>query len=106
MAIYNKKLDIIEKNKQKICSFNSEFPYLQYVKESFPITRFEVRFSARILRESEASVDYCFQFGKQLFIDYTRRFYNICMDMFDDSFERQPKSAFPKREDKFVSHII
>lgn len=82
MAIYNKKLDIIEKNKQKICSFDSEFPYLSYIRQEFPITRFEVRFSARVLREAEASIDYCFKYGKQIFVDYVRRFYNLCLEDF------------------------
>lgn len=103
MAIYNKKLDILKKNKHNIETLIGEKPYMQYIKETFPITRFEYRATSRSLREASASVNYCIQYGRQLACSYASRFYMLDLTVFFEDFKR---FDFPVRSDPLISVML
>lgn len=108
LVVYNKKLDILEKCKHKIeipskTETRDKFPYLPYIKESFPITRIEYRKRARALRElSDNSINSLFEYSTQMMIDYFSKYYDL--DLW--YLLRHERKGYPKKEDAFIDEII
>ena len=103
MAIYNKKLDILDKNKFKIVDNDWNMPYDKYIREDTAITRFEVRMNARSLWENWASINYCFEFCQQLAIWYIKKFYLLDLWLLFTNFE---KHQYPVKDEELTLSIL
>lgn len=105
LVLYNKKLDILDKNKHKT-KVNWKYIYKQYIKEDFPITRLEYRKKSRALRElTNNSINFLFNYSKQYALDYFNKFYDLdIIEIYKETsiFNRLER---PKREDILVSWI-
>jgi hypothetical protein len=105
LVLYNKKLDILEKNKHKT-KVNSEYPFKQYLKEEFPITRLEYRKKSRAIRElTNNSINALFKYSKQYALDYFNKFYDLdIIEIYKETscFDRIKR---PERKDVLVTTI-
>ncbi len=105
LVLYNKKLDILEKNKHKT-KVDWKYPYKQYIKENFPITRLEYRKKSRALRElTNNSINALFKYVKQYSLDYFNKFYDLnIIEVYKETstFERFKR---PERKDILVTQI-
>lgn len=108
LVAYNKKLDILEKNKHKIeipdkTEINEKSPYLCYIKEPFPITRIEYRKKARALRELvDNSINSLFDLSSQMMIDYFATYYELDLGYILN----HKRKSKPRKEDVFISEIM
>lgn len=105
LVLYNKKLDILEKNKHKT-KVDWNYPYKQYIKEEFPITRLEYRKKSRAIRElTNNSINALFKYVEQYALDYFNKFYDLdIIEVYKETskFERIKR---PERKDILVTWI-
>jgi hypothetical protein len=77
LVLYNKKLDILEKNKHKI-TVDWKNIYKHYIIQDFAITRLEYRKKSRAIRElTNNSINALFKYSKQYCLDYFNKFYDL-----------------------------
>lgn len=92
VAVYNKKLDILDKRKNRF-DFDCLNPFSKYLiseYESIPITRVEYRKFARWCRELDnSSVDFIMKNGRSYAWDYFSQIFNF----FDGCSDRSYRSA-------------
>jgi len=105
LVLYNKKLDILEKNKHKT-KVNWYYVYKEYIKENFPITRLEYRKKSRAIRElTNNSINALFKYIKQYSLDYFNKFYDLdIIEVYKETskFKRYER---PERKDILVTEI-
>lgn len=78
LCLYNKKLDILDKNKHKLTTSDGSKPYAQYLSESESITRIEYRKKTRAIKEIvENSPNGLFKYIRQMACDYIQKMYDI-----------------------------
>ena len=105
LVLYNKKLDILEKNKYKI-KVNWKFIFKHYITQDFPITRLEYRKKSRAIRElTNNSINALFNYSKQYALDYFNKFYDL--DIIEVYKETSTYERFkrPERKDILVTWI-
>ncbi len=105
LVLYNKKLDILEKNTHKTKA-NWELIYKHYITQDFPITRLEYRKKSRAIRElTNNSINALFKYSKQYCLDYFNKFYDLdIIEIYKETstFERFKR---PERKDVLVKTI-
>ncbi|MFK7780016.1 MAG: hypothetical protein QM490_02615 [Candidatus Gracilibacteria bacterium] len=105
LVLYNKKLDILEKNKHKT-KVDGKNIYKDYITQDFPITRLEYRKKSRAIRElTNNSINALFKYSKQYALDYFNKFYDLdIIEVYKETstFERFKR---PERKDILVTNI-
>jgi len=105
LVLYNKKLDILEKNKHKT-KVNWKNIYKHYITQDFSITRLEYRKKSRAIRElTNNSINALFKYSKQYCLDYFNKFYDLdIIEVYKETskFERHKR---PERKDILVTNI-
>lgn len=78
VVVYNKRLDVIAKNKHQVVVNDGSRPYLRYVDADHPVTRVEFRKKARAMRElTDSSVVALMVYARQMVADHFGKFYDF-----------------------------
>ena len=85
---------------------NWEYPYKQYIKEEFPITRLEYRKKSRAIRElTNNSINALFKYSKQYALDYFNKFYELDIIEVYKETSKFTRIKRPERKDILVTQI-
>lgn len=78
LCLYDKKLDILEKNKHKLKDNSDKLPFRKYIRETSPITRIEFRKKSEAINELvDSSINWLLQYIRQQACDYFSSLYDL-----------------------------
>lgn len=100
IVVYDKKLDILDKNKHKIILPNDTRPFRKYLDPLYPIARVEFRKKARSIREIwDSSIYSLSKCIKQQFADHFWKNFDFDLQTFFEEQSWFDRKRVPKKED-------